>query len=135
MNDDELANLYLKTLVSIEEKGVLIQASDTFLLESATFHVITAWNPGAERPSHAENDAANERLHGLLVGKGLTPHRALGADPDSGHFEESWAVTGIDDQEAKAIGAGFGQVAVFRLSAGTQTVMACTDDWSLSRPL
>ena len=66
---------------------------------------------------------------------GLHPHRAVGADPDSEHFEESWAVVGLDDQEARAIGAAFGQVAVFRISDGMQTVLACSEDWSLSRRL
>ena len=59
----------------------------------------------------------------------------MGADPDSDHAEASWAVVGLDDHEARAIGASFGQVAVFRISDGMQTVLACSEDWTLSRRL
>jgi len=98
-------------------------------------HVITAWNPGDDRPMRAENDVANERLRGELIDRGLNPVRAVGSDPDSDHFEESWAVVGLGDYEARAIGATFRQVAVFRLSKGVQTVLACFEDWQVSRAL
>jgi hypothetical protein len=134
MNGD-LGHLYLKTLVSVEQDGVLVPVGETDSVAWGSFHVITAWNPGDARPSLIENDAANERLRQTLSARGLQPIRAVGADPDSEHFEESWAVTGLDDQEARAIGSDFGQVAVFRIADGAQTVLACTEDWSLSRQL
>lgn len=105
------------------------------MVTESVVHVLTAWNPGDDRPSREVNDAANERLRALLVERGLEPRRAVGADPDSDHFEESWAVVGLDDDAARAIGASFGQVAVFRLSGSVQTVLACTEDWSVSRAL
>lgn len=135
MTSSKFADLYLRTLVSIEDRGQLLAASEAPMTEGSVMHVITAWNPGDVRPSRAENDATNERLRAELVERGLNPVRAVGSDPDSDHFEESWAVVGLSDDEARAIGAAFGQVAVFRLARGTQTVLACTEDWSLSRPL
>jgi len=131
----DLANLYLKTLISIDEDDVLVPAQSSSLVRGSRVHVITAWNPGDERPSPSENDASNRALHERLIERGLHPRRAVGADPDSAHFEESWAVIGLDDHEARAIGASFGQVAVFRIFDGLQTVLACSEDWSLSRPL
>jgi hypothetical protein len=135
MSTPELAVVYLKTLVSIEEHGQLVPASGMSGIRNDVVHVITAWNPGDARPSPTENDAANERLRQALSARGLQPVRAIGADPDSDHFEESWAVAGLDDQEARAIGSDFGQVAVFRIADGTQTVLACNEDWTLSRGL
>jgi hypothetical protein len=132
---DELRYLYLKTLVEIEIDGTLIPVGRALAGEGAAVHIITAWNPGDDRPTLGENEAANERLRETLISGGLVPTKAVGADPDSNHTEESWAVVGLDDQEARAIGASFGQVAVFRIFRGTQTVLACTEDWSLSRPL
>jgi len=70
----------------------------------------------------------------LVSDAGFGP-AAVGADPDSDHFEESWAVIGLDDESARAIGAAFGQVAVFRLANGVQTVLACSADWTRSRSL
>ena len=135
MEDFDLPALYLKTIVSIEELGALVPAGDTSMIEGSVAHVITAWNPGDDRPTHDENVAANERLRVDLVERGLSPVRAIGADPDSDHFEESWAVVGLSDESARAIGASYGQVAIFRLERGTQIVLACTEDWSLSRLL
>ena len=127
--------LYLKTVVSIEERGALVPASDTSIIDRSVTHIITAWNPGADRPTHDENHVANERLRLDLVEHGLTPIRAVGVDPDSDHFEESWAVVGLSDDDARAIGATYGQVAIFRLERGTLTVLGCTEDWVMSRPL
>ena len=135
MDSGYIAQLFLKTLVFIDEDDQLVPAVDLELASNHTVHVITAWNPGDDRPSREVNDAANERLRALLVERGLEPRRAVGADPDSDHFEESWAVVGLDDDAARAIGASFGQVAVFRLSGSVQTVLACTEDWSVSRAL
>lgn len=131
----ELQNLYLKTFVSIEESGRMTPAGSAAMSIGSIVHVITAWNPGDDRPTRDENDEANNRLRVDLMERGLNPVRAVGSDPDSDHFEESWAVVGLSDDEARAIGAAYGQVAVFRLARGTQTVLACTEDWSLSRSL
>lgn len=135
MDRDELSGLYVQTLVSVEdETGALVPVEKSSWTK-ALIHILTAWNPGEERPTREENDAANDLLHRDLVRRGLLPRRAVGQDPHSEHFEESWAVTGLDDHEARAIGASFGQVAVFRIFDGMQTVLACAEDWMLSRAL
>lgn len=131
----ELQMIYLKTLVSIEEFGSIVLISESSMARGSVVHVVTAWNPGDYRPTRADNDAADERLRVELVARGLVPVRAIGADPDSDHFEESWAVVGLDDNEAREIGVALGQVAVFRISDGIQTVLACTEGWSVSRTL
>ena len=131
---NELARLYVQTLIFLELDGNLMPIEKTFL-SSETIHVLTAWNPGTERLVQEENDKANERLHQDLVDRGLSPYRAMGKDPNSDYFEDSWAVIGLSDQEARDIGASFNQVAVFRVSDGEQTVIACTEDWCVSRLL
>lgn len=66
---------------------------------------------------------------------GYEPAPALGADPDSPHAEESWAVVGLTDDQARAVWAAFDQVAVFRAMASELAVMACREDWVVRRPL
>jgi hypothetical protein len=131
----DLSLLYLKTVISIDDGAGLVQTTRSEHASRQTLHVITAWNPGSARPTPKENEAADEQLRQLLVESGLVPQRAVGRDPDSEHYEEGWAVTGLDDEEARAIGASFGQIAVFRLERNSQTVLACSADWRLSRPL
>lgn len=132
---NDLPAPYLATEVSIEVDGELTPAHRVAQVADGVMHVITAWNPGNARPDQHTNDVANRALYRDLVAKGLTPIRAIGADPHSSHYEESWAVTGLTDNEARILGAKYGQVAVFRLEWSTQTVLGCVDDWSLTRPL
>jgi hypothetical protein len=135
MPDAFLLELYLKTEVSVEEDGNLVPVRDSHLIASRVVHVITAWNPGDVRPTREENEKANSELRARLRAMGLQPVRALGADPDSDHAEESWAAVGLSDEQARALGVEFGQVAVFRLAAGVQTVLACFEDGERSRAL
>ena len=135
MSNNELAGLYLKTRVTIEEHGRLVDAVDADVVKHRVVHVITAWNPGDLRPSDQENLAANDALKERLVALGLHPIRAIGSDPDSSHFEESWAASGLTDAEARTIGADFGQAAVFRLDARSQTVLGCAGHWEVSRTI
>ena len=131
---NELAHLYVQTLIFLELDGNLIPIEKTFLC-CETIHVLTAWNPGDERIPAGENRLANQRLHQALINRDLSPYKAVGRDPNSEYFEDSWAVIGLSDQEARDIGASFNQVAVFRVSDGEQTVIACTEDWCVSRLL
>jgi hypothetical protein len=131
----DLASLYLKTEVSVEVDGRLVPASTALASHGGPLHVITAWNPGEARPTREENEKVNSELRARLLAMGLHPLRALGADPDSDHAEESWAVIGLSDDQARVLGAEFGQVAVFRLAAGAQTVLACFENWERSRAL
>lgn len=129
------APVYLKALVIVRVEGVWVDAGTYAATAGAPVHVITAWNPGAARPSEAVNRAANERLRAHLVHLGCDPVPALGADPDSAHAEESWAVLGLSDDAARRVGAAFDQVAVFRVTASELAVLACTEDWVVRRTL
>ena len=128
----DIAALYLATIVTIHDEGAWHPAHQV-AARLGTLHVITAWNPGDERPSREENDRANRALRAELEARGLAPLPALGSDPNSPHAEESWAVTGLDDRTARELGAKYRQVAVFRITADTQTVLGCDEEWELGR--
>ncbi len=129
------APVYLGALVTVRVEGAWLDAGAYAAAASAPVHVLTAWNPGAVRPSDAVNRAANERLRAHLVDLGHEPVPALGADPDSAHAEESWAVVGLSDDAARRVGAAFDQVAVFRVTASELAVLACSEDWVVRRVL
>jgi hypothetical protein len=131
---ESLADLYLATVVRAEFEGQWMLAHHA-AARLGTVHVVTAWNPGHDRPSRAANDAANEALRQLLESEGCKPIPALGSDPNSDHSEESWCVVGLSDERARAIGAQFGQWAVFRISSTEQIVLGCFGDWERSRSM
>lgn len=131
----EIAHVYLKTHVSFVKNGRLEPVTPADFPHGEVAHVITAWNPGDERPNADSNAVADARLRDHLVGRGLDPLRARGADPESTHFEDGWLVRGLRDVDARSIGADFGQVAVFKLANARQAVLACSEEWSVSRSL
>jgi hypothetical protein len=58
---EQVADLYLATLVSVELAGGWLDARAA-AERLGPFHVITAWNPGHERPDDDANAAANAAL-------------------------------------------------------------------------
>jgi len=135
VSDFHWASTYLKAVVTVRVGAGWVDAGAYAASQGGVLHVITAWNPGAARPPEPQNRAANRRLHAHLVALGLHPVAALGADPDSPHKEESWAVAGLSDEDARRIGAAFDQVAVFRVTATELAVLACRDAWVVRRDL
>jgi hypothetical protein len=130
----EEAELYVPTVVEVELDGKWLDADEAVARLSTTIHVITAWNPRAARPSREQNDLASQKLKQELESMGLRPLRALGSDPNSNHFEESWAVSGLSDREARNLGKRCGQVAIFQCTAERQTVLGCEANWQVGRP-
>ena len=128
-----LAELYLSTHVTVEVNGIWVSAPEAVGLIGHSLHVITAWNPGHDRPTDAENEVANSQLLDDLEILGASVLPALGSDPNSDHAEKSWAVTGVLDESAIELGLKYGQVAIFRLDADRQTVLSCDGTWSRSR--
>jgi len=127
------AQWYLPTLVTVCVDGVWMSGFDCCASRGVQIHVITAWNPGDDRPSIDINDARNEQLRLDITALGFDVLEALGSDPNSTHSEKSWAVIGFTDEVAIELGKKYGQVAIFRISETQQSVLGCLDDWEVSR--
>lgn len=93
----------------------------------APVHVVTAHNPGAARLGDAENAARQARLEADMDARGLRYTRTVAGAEDGTHTEEGVLVVGLGDDEARALGAAWGQDAVFRWSRSAWTVLACDD--------
>jgi hypothetical protein len=87
--------------------------------------VITAHNPGGRLASGPDNAAAQVQLVAKLKEQGLTVWPAAGGDPSWTHVEDSAAVIGMDEAEAIALGAQFGQEAIFVLTTADRQVVGC----------
>jgi hypothetical protein len=89
-------------------------------------HVLTAWDPGDTRPGDAENRRRQADLDGEL--EALRPREiwtAVGTDPVSGHREEGVAVGGLDLDALLALGARYGQDAIFEWTPQEWAIVAC----------
>lgn len=91
---------------------------------ASTFAVITAWNPGGEqRGNPALNTRAQERLAAHLDARMVERWPAVNA-PGTRFREESFAVLGLDLDEAWRLGEAFGQRAIYYLDRGTPLLVA-----------
>lgn len=127
------AQWYLPTVVTVCVDGVWMSGFDFCAARGVQIHVITAWNPGDERPSNEINEARNEQLRADISAMGLKALEALGSDPSSSHAEKSWAVVGMTDEVAIELGKKYGQVAVFFITRARQWVLGCLAEWEVGR--
>ncbi len=75
--------------------------------------ILTAWNPGGERRSPADNAARQSALEVALLEKGREPYAGENvADAGDWPVEETCFVPGIAGGEALALAAAFGQAAI-----------------------
>jgi hypothetical protein len=103
-------------------------------------HLLTAWDPGLERPGVDVNrmrQAALEADLELLSGELLV---AIGVDSATGRREEGVAVRGVPLAEVLALGVRYGQDAVFVWTPVEWVIVACqggrrlASGWSLAVP-
>jgi hypothetical protein len=88
--------------------------------------VMTAWNPGFERPSIEVNRSANDRLRRTLDEHGCDLWRADGFDPQMSMSEEGFLAWEMDVELACQIGRQFGQFAIYAYDRdGVRRVVAC----------
>ena len=125
---------YLTAEVSIDAPGGTVrvfpapalQASGRYPdAEGRAISVITAHNPGGVVADAAQNQRAQRALEDELAGLGVPFWRAAGADPDHAHVEASVAVLGMTEPDALALGARYGQPAIFMLTPASRKVIDC----------
>ena len=127
MTREQLFDLYEAAIVSTE--GPDGRWTDPALLcvqRAQAAAVITAWNPGFERPGRQVNQERNRQLRQRLESSGFEVWRADGADPDGSFAEEGVLAWGMPAGAACQLGREFGQFAVYAYDvAGVRTVVPC----------
>lgn len=125
---------YLTTEVSIDAPGGAVrvfpapplQASGQYPdAEGRAIAVITAYNPGGVVADAVQNERAQQALEDELARLGVPFWHAAGASPDWTHVEPSVAVPGMAEPDALALGARYGQDAIFMLTPASRKVIDC----------
>ena len=102
--------------------------------------VLTAWNPSSQPLAIVANRVRQRSLLEDLAALGHPCWPAVGWDPGSAHREESVAVSGITEGQARALGRRYGQEALFLWTRRAWEIVACADGrrarfgWSLEEP-
>jgi Protein of unknown function (DUF3293) len=102
--------------------------------------VLTAWDPGDERPGTEVNRRRQAALEEDLRPLADAMWPAAGVDPHTGHGDEGVAVHGVPEAEVLALGTRYGQDAVFVWTPTSWAIVACAggrrvaSGWRLDRP-
>jgi hypothetical protein len=89
---------------------------------------LTAWNPMSRPTPAAVNRLANLALEAELEARGIRTWPAVGAAVDGSWSEDGFAVVGIGEDEALALGRAYGQRAIFGAADGRVVVLYCSGD-------
>ncbi len=87
------------------------------------FFVVTAYNPGHERPSAETNEQANRELETALHEANITFLPASGRNPEGTHVEPSFALFGVPTDRVLTFARRFGQAAVFHWDGDRGSVL------------
>jgi hypothetical protein len=105
-------------LFRIEGNGVIVPS-----FPASAFAILTAWDPGGQpRPNERANRRANERLAAHLDARMV--ERWPGACTLGRARQESFAVLGLDLDEAWRLGEAFGQRAIYYVERGRPFLVA-----------
>jgi Protein of unknown function (DUF3293) len=103
-------------------------------------HILTAWDPGPERPGTAANRRRQAALEADLERLSLPLLVAVGVDPATGRREEGVAVHQAPESTILAPAAGYGQEAIFAWTPEEWAIVGCQggrrlrSGWSLQAP-
>lgn len=136
MTDDALWVSYANTVVDITPPGepvLRIHPAPTGkvgtwpLRFTPPVFVITAWDPGLDRLEVVINRERQRALEADLRQLTADLWPAVGFDPDSKHYEEGVAVSGLHEEDAIRLGSRYGQNAIFAWTPTTWMILSCLD--------
>lgn len=87
--------------------------------------VVTAYNPGQERPSEEVNGRANAYLRAEIFKRQWEHYPAVGYSPDRSHEEPSVAVLDLSEAEARTLGQRYRQACVFYWDGSASRLVWC----------
>lgn len=116
---EQLHEIYESARVEIRPIGTQVwtDAVETVRERALSGVVITAWNPGTDRPSIKDNVDANKRLLARLRENCSDIWEADGFSPDSAHREPGYIAWGMQPNIGVMIAREFNQFAIFYFEA------------------
>jgi hypothetical protein len=96
--------------------------------------LVTGWNPGGRQAAGQDNRAANRALRASLERGGCAWRPALGRAGDGSWAEPGFAIGGLTEAEAAALGQAWDQLAVYRVTERDVIVLASDRSFRRARP-
>jgi hypothetical protein len=133
---DELWSAYARTLVTVHGPTGSFEVHPAQPGQSGTWpsafqpplYIITAWDPGDDRPGDEVNRRRQAALEEDLRQLDVTTWPAIGSDPETGHREEGVVVSGLSEPQAFELGRRYDQDAIFNWTPADWVILSCGDD-------
>jgi hypothetical protein len=93
---------------------------------AAPVAILTAWDPGDERPGLEVNRRRQSELEDYVRALGADVWPAEGTDPVTRDRDEGVAVRGVPESVVLELGARYGQDAIFVWTPAEWAIVACT---------
>ena len=124
---EQLFDLYDTTIVSaLDPDHGWTDPALVAIARGRSALVMTAWNPGHQRPSESDNRRANDVMRQELAATGREVWRADGRAPGGAFSEEGWLAWGLPVDVGLAIAARYGQFAIYAYDeTGLRVTVAC----------
>jgi len=113
MEREELFDIYDDTIVTAWDGREWVDPGPACVERAVGAVVLTAWNPGWERPAREVNEEANRRLEAELAHRGWDFWPAVGASRHDDHSEPGFLVWGMSPEDGCALARDFGQFAIY----------------------
>ena len=122
---NDLLEIYESSQVEIRPRGSQVwqEGAQAVRERALSGVVITAWNPGLDRPSCEENNQANELLLKRLETYCSDIWEADGFSPDQTHREPGFIAWELKPEIGLQIAREFGQLAIFYFEASGNRVL------------
>ena len=129
---ESLFRAYESTIVSTKDPadgdptGAWTDPALVCVSRGAGARVMTAWNPGFDRPTPTKNEAANIQMRADLELAGNEVWLSEGAAPDGDFSEPGFLVWGMNREVAVEIARKYCQFAIYEYdNQGVRTVVPC----------
>ena len=131
---DQVIDAWKTAVIDVEVDGVSIDPRELAALNGCPVHVVTAWNPGGLALDRSVNDLAHLALQEQLRSMDVRALPAKGSGATSSWEEPGFAIMGLSRADARALGASFGQVALYEASADEILIVWCASERVISKP-
>lgn len=126
MERADLFQIYDDTLVTVWDGDAWVDPAPLCRARGVGAVILTAWNPGWERPDRATNDTNNRRLEAQLADSGADFWPAVGSSRYDDHSEPGFIVWGMAAEEGCALARRFGQFGIYLYDAdGVRVTVDC----------
>jgi len=117
--------LWSRAVLEVTTDAGIVDPREVARDKGEAVYLVTAYNPDGTGQSEAANREAADRLEGELARREIARLVAVGRDEEAAWVEPGWCLWGISRSDAVALGASYGQKAIYEVTADAVRIVMC----------